>query len=579
MKKIRSQSSVLQQRVKIQGWLLLLAVVLAYLPVWQAGFIWDDDRYVTQNRLLGTPEGLWRIWFSQDAPSQYVPLTYTLFWIEHAMWGLWAAGYHWVNVLLHAANAWLLWRLLKKLAVPGAWLAAALFALHPVQVESVAWISERKNVLSLFFMLLSARAWVDFIESPLPAARRSYRRALFFHALALASKATACLLPAALVCLLWLKGKTLDRRRALQIIPFVLLGVVMGLVAMWWERHHQGTEGPMFGLSLLGRTLVASRAVWFYLGKLFWPVNLTFIYPQWQINPADLQAYVWVLVCVTALAVFLSRRRRVDGVGVAAVFYVAMLSPLLGFIMLYTFRYTFVADHYQYVASIGPLTLAAAGLAGLFERIKPRKSVLAMAAGGALLCILGGLTWAQCGVYHDRGTLWRDTLKKNPACWMAENNLANFLVQQGQNDEALVHYQRALALKPDYADAHYNFGVILLRLGQTDAGVGHLEAALKSEPDHVKAHNNLGIVLFGAGRLDEAVGHFEKALERQPKLTSARINLALALSQQGHFDQAIGQVQQVLRLNPHDAEAQRLLTILSNRKASVGPQPNSLTPP
>ena len=579
MKNTGSRPSALSQWIQPQGWWLPLLVVLAYLPVWHAGFIWDDDRYVTQNRLLDSLGGLWRIWFSQDAPSQYVPLTYTSFWIEHALWGLWASGYHIVNVLLHAANAWLLWRLLKRLAVPGAWLAAALFALHPVQVESVAWISERKNVLALLFMLLAAGAWLDFIESPLPAGKRSYRRALLFHALALAGKATACLLPVALLCLLWLKGEKLNRRRLQQLVPFVLLGIGIGLIAMWWERHHQGTEGAMFSLSPLARVLVASRAVWFYPGKLVWPVDLSFIYPQWPINAAEPQGYVWLLACLTALAVFLARRPRLDGIGVAAVFYVAMLSPLLGFIMLYTFRYTFVADHYQYVACIGPLTLAAAGLAGVFERIKSKYSVPALAAGGALLCVLGGLTWAQCGAYDNRGTLWRDTLKKNPGCWMAENNLANFLVQQGQTDEALAHYQRALALKPDYADAHYNYGVILLRLGQKDAGVAHLEAALWSEPDHARAHNNLGIVLIEAGRLDEAIGHFERALQRQPKLTSARINLAVALSRQGHVDQAISQVQQVLKLNPRDVEAQRLLAILSERKASAAPQSNTITPP
>ena len=278
-----------------------------------------------------------------------------------------------------------------------------------------------------------------------------------------------------------------------------------------------------------------------------------------------------MLACVTALVLFLARPQRADGVGVAAVFYVAMLGPLLGFIMLYTFRYTFVADHYQYVACIGPLTLAAAGLTGLFDHFKTRQPILKIMVCGTLFSILGVLTWVQCGNYHDRGTLWRNTLAKNPGCWMAENNLANFLVQQGQTDEALAHYQRALALKPNYADAHYNFGVILLRLGQSDAGIAQLEVAVRFDPDHVKARNNLGIALMEAGQLDEAVGHFEQALARQPKFTSARINLALALSRQGHVDQAINQVQQVLKLNPRDAEAQRLLTLLSDRKAPVMP--------
>lgn len=249
-----------------ETWLPFIGCVIAliaYFPALHAGFIWDDDRYVTNNRLLTAPDGLWRIWFSQDAPSQYVPLTYTSFWLEHSLWGLWAQGYHVVNVLLHSLNAWLLGRLLKSLAIPGAWFAAALFLLHPVQVESVAWISERKNVLSLLFMLLATDAWQKSLDDVPAASTRWYRRALIFQVLALASKATACTLPAGLVVVLWLKGLKLDRRRWLQITPFVALGIGMGLIAMWWERHHQGTEGDVFALSFLERLLVAGRAVWF----------------------------------------------------------------------------------------------------------------------------------------------------------------------------------------------------------------------------------------------------------------------------------------------------------------------------
>lgn len=233
---------------RLMGLLLVCVTFIAYLPAFTAGFIWDDDRYVTDNPLLTAPDGLWRIWFSLDSPSQYFPLTYTVFRFEHALWGLTPAGYHWVNIVLHAINALLVWRLLQRLCVPGAWLAAAIFTLHPVQVESVAWITELKNVMSLFFILLALLAWLEFIETESSTRWRWYGLALIGQALALASKSTACTLPAALLLMLWFKHKPISWLRLAQIVPFLALGAGMGLLAMWWERYHQGTEGKLFAL-------------------------------------------------------------------------------------------------------------------------------------------------------------------------------------------------------------------------------------------------------------------------------------------------------------------------------------------
>lgn len=549
-----------------ETWLLFIGGVvalIAYFPALQAGFIWDDDRYVTNNRLLTAPDGLWRIWFSQDAPSQYVPLTYTSFWLEYSLWGLWAQGYHIVNVLLHAVNGWLLWRLLKSLAIPGAWLAAALFLLHPVQVESVAWISERKNVLSLLFMLLATDAWRKFLDDASVSSTRWYRRALIFQVLALASKATACTLPAALVVALWLKGMKLDRRRWRQLAPFVALGIGMGLLAMWWERHHQGTAGDVFALSFLERLIVAGRAVWFYLGKILWPTDLTFIYPQWQINTTDPWAYAGLLACViVTVAIYLARHRTGNSIGIAGLFYLGMLVPLLGFIMLYTFRYTFVADHYQYVASIGPLTLLAAGLTkGIARLLNQREAPFVIC--GPLLLTLGILTWKQAGIYQNHGTIWRDTLTKNPNCWMAENNLGNFLARQGQPEEAITHYQKALAIKPDYAEAHYNWADALMRQKNLPLTIEHLMEAVRLDPTYGRARNNLGIALIQAGRPTEAIAQFEAAIKVYPAFNQAYVNLALALSKVGRNGDAIGWLNQALALNPGDKDARRLLDLMT----------------
>src|SRR5213078_1167600 len=248
-------------RAWIFGVLLAAVTIFIYRPAWNGGFLWDDDDYIIKNDLLTASDGLRRIWFSLDSPSQYFPLVYTTFRLERAIWGLHPSGYHWINLLLHFANALLVWRLLARLNVPGAWLAGAIFALHPVQVESVAWITERKNVLMGFFFLLTLLTWVEFLEQQTTRRWRLYLLALILYVLALLSKTTACTLPAALLLILWLQKRPINKERLVQVVPFLILGIAMGLLTVWWERYHQGTRGPLFALSPIERILIASRAV------------------------------------------------------------------------------------------------------------------------------------------------------------------------------------------------------------------------------------------------------------------------------------------------------------------------------
>ena len=443
----------------IWGVFLLAATIVAYQQVWHAGYIWDDDKYVTTNPLLTAADGLKRIWFSLDSPSQYFPLVYTSFRFEHALWGLNPAGYHWVNILLHGANALLVWRLLRALRVPGAWLAAALFALHPVQVESVAWITERKNILMGFFFLLSLLSWVRFVETEAKDGWKFYGAALLLYVLALFSKTTACTIPAALLLILWLRRKPINLARLTQIAPFVVLGVAMGLVSIWWERNHQGTQGAIFSIGPIERILVASHAAWFYLGKLAWPAHLSFSYPRWPIFAADALSYFWLLLtAVVALLVWFGRRFTGRSVEVALLFFIATLAPVLGFIMLYTFRYSWVADHYQYLACIGPLALVAAGITIAFGRLGKAKVPMIVLVSAALLPALGLRTWKQGAIYADQETLWRATIAANPKSWMAYNNLATEVLRAGRTDEALLDYRKAIELDPEYAEAHYNLG-------------------------------------------------------------------------------------------------------------------------
>ena len=552
--------------------ILVVVTLLTYQPAWNGGFIWDDDEYVVNNELLTAPDGLRRIWFSLDSPSQYFPLVYTSFRIEHALWGLNPVGYHWVNLLLHIVNALLVWRVLMALKVPGAWLAGAIFALHPVQVESVAWITERKNVLMGFFFLLTLLAWIAFVDERTKRPWRFYVVALILYVLSLSAKTTACTLPAALLLILWLQKKPINAERILQITPFFLLGLGMGLVAVWWERYHQGTSLALVPLGPIERILVASHAVWFYLGKLIWPSSLTFIYPRWTIVATRPLEYAWLLAGAGLCAViYFGRRRLGRGVEVAAVFFVTTLSPVLGFIMLFTFCYTFVADHYQYLASIGPIALASAGVASLAATFKgSRKLIL-----GTALCVIGALavlTWRQSAMYGDIETLWRTTLLRNPGCWMAYNNLGNTLMaynnlgntlsEANRIPEAMDLFKQALRINPDNDAAYYNLGTALALTGRMSEAIDQYEQALRIKPNFAKAHNNLGNALLLTGRTSEAIDQYEQALLIRPNFAEAHGNLGAALGQMGRISEAIEQVKAALRINPKYIDAQNNLTKL-----------------
>jgi tetratricopeptide (TPR) repeat protein len=549
---------------------LVAAVIIAYQPAWHAGFIWDDDEYVTENPLLSAPDGLKRIWFSLDSPSQYFPLTYTAFYIERAAWGLNPGGYHWVNLLLHAANALLVWRLLELLRVPGAWLAAAVFALHPVQVESVAWITELKNLLSTLFCLFTLLAWVRFVGgsesgrvsltySPTHALTfssvrwRYYGLALVLYALALCSKTTACTLPAAFLLTLWLKEKPINRGRLAQVAPFLAMGAGMGLLAIWWERYHQGTQGKLFALGPVERILVASRAIWFYAGKLLWPAGLTFSYPRWTIDSAALAGYGWLIASAgLGMAVIFRRRLLGRGVEVALLFYVATLSPLLGFIMLYTFRYSFVADHYQYLAALGPIALAASGISRACETVQRNSVLIKRCVPAALIVTLGVLTWRQSRIYVDSEALWQATLKRNPGSFLACNNLGMLDLQNGRLSDAISRYEQALEIEPDFELARYNLGNALLQQGRVEDAISQYQKALELRPNAAPFHNNLGTALLRTGRLDEAIVHFERSVEIDPRNANAHNNLAIALRRKGRLDRALVEYQKALSLQPQN---------------------------
>jgi tetratricopeptide (TPR) repeat protein len=538
------------------GVLLFAVTLLAYRPALNGGFLYDDSGHVTAPPLQSL-HGLWRIWFDLGATQQYYPLLHSAFWVEHRLWGDAALGYHLTNVALHVAAAFLVVAIMRRLALQGAWLAGFLFALHPVCVESVAWIAEQKNTLSAVFYLGAALAYLHFDRTRRPS---RYFLALGLFLLALLSKTITATLPAALLVVFWWQRGRLDwKRDAGPLVPWLALGASAGLFTSWVERKYAGAEGPDFALTLVERCLVAGRAIWFYAGKLLWPRNLMLIYPRWTVNSALWWQYLFPLA-VLALAVGLwlaSRWRR----GPLAGFLVfsGTLFPVLGFLNVFPFLFSWVADHYQYLATLGIIVPAASGLTLGVGRLPLAWRRPARMLTLALVATLGILSWHQSAFYQDGETLFRAAVARNPAAWMAHNNLGSVLSDMpGRMGEAISHFETALRLKPDYAMAHYNLASALLETpGRMPEAIAEFEAALGCKPDYAAAHYNLGTVLLGVpGRSADAISHLEAALRIQPDFAKAHTNLGGALlSVPGRLPEAIGHLRAALAIDPALAEA------------------------
>ncbi|HUB67446.1 MAG TPA: tetratricopeptide repeat protein [Candidatus Methylacidiphilales bacterium] len=538
------------------GLLLVAAVVLAYTPVWRAGFIWDDDMQLTGNPCITGPLGLKEIWATSQA--RYYPLVLTTFWVEHALWGFAPLPYHLVNVLLHGVCAVLLWRVLRRLRIPGAWLGAALWALHPVQVETAAWITELKNTQSCLFYLLAIRfflLWRDQAQSGAGETGRHDLPALLFALLAILSKPSTVVLPAVLVLIWWWRGDRWDRRDLLKLTPFFLISLVASAWAVVEQKTGAGAVGSEWTQSWPERFVIAGKAVWFYLGKLVWPHPLIFIYPRWEIAPSPLTAYLpLIAVALVLLVLWFFRDRGLRPVFFAFAYFLLALFPVLGFFSVYFFRFSFVGDHFQYLASMGPLALAGAAITRLANWTIPEEPWLRPVPGALLLAILGMLSWQQTWAYQNLETLWRDVLVKNPGCWMADDNLGDILAQKGDMAGAAALFQKALDLNPNYAEAHNNVGVILAQKGQMAEAMAHFQKALELNPNSADAHYDLGKAFMQQGQLDRAITECEKAVEINPYYAEAYTNLGNAFLRKGKTGDAMTQYRKALEINPNRAE-------------------------
>jgi tetratricopeptide (TPR) repeat protein len=537
------------------GLLLVTMVVVAYLPTLKGGFIWDDDAHLTKNPCIIGPLGFVGIWTS--AAATYYPLVLTSFWFEHALWGLSPLPFHVVNILVHASCAWLLWRVLLRLRVTGAWLGAALWAMHPVQAESVAWITEMKNTQSCLFYLLTILCYVNWrnlaANSPVQKRVTGYALVLIFAACAILSKASTVMLPVILgLCAWWLDGRW-NGRTVWSLIPLCAISGAASGWTIWEQKFHSGALGVEWAQTFAERLVTAGKIVWFYPGKLVWPHPLIFIYPRWAIETGKIFSFVPVLAVGLGLGLlWWFRAGQSRPVFFAVACFLVSLFPVLDFFNVYFFRYSFVGDHFQYLASMSLLALAAAGLSRL-----PKKWF--MATGMGLVLILGSMTWQESKKYHDVKTLWRSTLEKNPDAWIAHVNLGNVLLDQGHPAEAIDHFREAFLIKPDDAKCPNNLGYALLDQGQTAEAIGLFQEALRLEPDYVTAHINLSLALVKQERFAEAIQHCERALQLDPDNSHdaalAHSNLGYALSRQGKWDEAIAHYEAALQFDPNLALA------------------------
>jgi tetratricopeptide (TPR) repeat protein len=542
--------------------IFIVAGLVTYAPLLLStgGFLWDDAGHLTSPARQSF-DGLRRIWFEIGATQQYYPVVHSAFWLQAALWGTDSPiPYHVVSVLLHAGSAVLLFRILQLLEIPGAWLGGLLFLVHPVHVESVAWTAELKNTLSGVCYFAAALHYLQFDRA---RTRGRYAAALVLFLLAVLSKSVTATLPVALaVLVLWRRGRLVPARDLLPLAPFVLLGAAAGALTVWFERTLIGAEGQDFALTFVERGLIAGRAIVFYLTSLVWPVGLTFNYPRWNVSQDVWWQYLYPAAVITAL--FVCWRSRMRGVLTALLLFVITAGPALGFVNVYPFRFSYVADHFQYLASASVLALIAAGL---WTWLGPRLRTIPAVIAGSLIVAspLAVQTARLSRDYVDAPTLYRATIANNPDSWLAHNNLSALLLTSQPPDfaSAARHAREALRVFPEYAEARFNLAVALHELGDLPNAAAEYRRLLAqpgatSHLRHREAtiQRRLGQALTMLGRAGEAIEPLEAAVAIEPDSAASRASLGMALAQTGDLARARPHFEAAARLAPAEPEHQ-----------------------
>ena len=576
----------------------LIIVSLGLAVIWPAldgAFVWDDV-LIPQGRYVTAADGLWKFWTTSLQPD-YWPVAYSTHWFEYHIFhfGDSAWKYRYVNVVLHLANALLIWRVLVMLRVPGAWWAALVFVAHPVTVEAVAWILQRKTLLSTLFGLGTFIAYLHFRTAPADWRKWCwYVAALVLFALGMLSKTAVVVLPLAMPAVVWL----LDRRMKLDDLRLLLplLGIALGLGAVgWWFQHYNAIgQDIVRDDSLVSRVALAGWSFWFYVYKALWPAKLMFIYPRWPLGIQGPQTFLplLALLALTGGLIFATAVRWPDRASwcvaplAALLWYGLNLVPVAGLVNIYFMRYSLVADHWQYLSLPALVALVVAGvITGAAKLSQHQKSRLASAPLAVLVCLLALLSFNQAKIFAgaDNRILWEDTIARNPAAWIAYNNLGILLTRDGEAasndaqraavdghneeadhlrhaaqksfDDAVTRFRRALELYPKYSDAEQSWGMNLLAQGRHAEAMQHFQRAVEISPpksaERAKAHVYLGIVLRNLGHADQALPHFQAAVAERPRYVQANEELGQALLAAGRPREAEKPLKEALAVNPN----------------------------
>ncbi|MCK5941321.1 MAG: tetratricopeptide repeat protein [Planctomycetes bacterium] len=584
--------------------LLVILMIVAYGRIVSCGFIWDDDDYVTNNPVLRTFGGLWDIWFVPTSLPQYYPLVHTTFWLEYRLWELHPLGYHLVNVVLHACSALVILRLGRRLAIPGILLGALWFAVHPVHVESVAWVTERKNVLSLLCYLLAAERWLRWHDGDGLATRQYAVGSLWFLG-ALLSKTVTASLPAALLVVIWWRDGRLTKRAVLAAVPWLVIGAALGWFTVHLEATHVGAAGEPWQITGLERVLVAGRACWFYLYSLAWPFGTMFNYPRWHVDVGAWWQWLYPIGAVVAVLAGLLLRGRIGrGPAAALLIFGGTLFPAIGFFDVYPFRYSFVADHFQYHASVA-IVLGLAALAAIRARRLNENARAVL--GGVFLLAMAITTATGIPQYRDFETLWRVTLEKNPRSAIAHTNLGaietdnygrakaagrtaeatrhleaaqrhlrtvleiddtsheartNLGVlahQQGDREQARQLYEEALRLKENDPGTWSNLAMLELEQHDAERALVCVDKALAFQPDHMNAHIVRGWVLCELRRFAAARPELEWVLGRMQQAPDVRRRYIGCLHELGEHQRCVEVAMPFVKARPNEPEVRRVL--------------------
>jgi tetratricopeptide (TPR) repeat protein len=541
------------RRPWLLGAVIAAVTILAYIPAMRGGFSWDDAELLTGNPMIHARDGLRRFWLTRQA-ADYFPLMSSVLWVEWRLWGDHPGGYHVVNVLLHAAGAVCLWRVLRRLRVPGAWLAGALFAVHPVAVASAAWISELKNTLSMVLYLLSLLAYLTYDERD----GRSggwYFLAMGLFLLALLAKTSVVMLPVVVLLCAWWRRGAISRKDVARSVPFFALALALGLVTIWFQARSAMAGGPVRVEGFASRLAVAGWIVWFDLFKLLVPVGLCVIYPRWSVADSSAAVYLPLALLAAGMAWLWMRRRSWGRAPLfATAYFVITLLPVLGFLDMSFMRYAFAADHLQYAAMIGVVAFVAGVLAKAGSLIGSRGG-MGMLAAAAPVALLGFLTCGRAALYADDQRLWQDNLDKNPSSWAAWTNLGVTKRRAGRFAEAMQCFDRAIELKNDCADTYVNRGFLFASMGRRDLALRDYGQAIELNPAWPLPYGFRGKVYDDAGQFAAAERDYDKVIALAPDYAiTYYVNRGNLRARTGRLDDAIRDYDCALALEPDFAE-------------------------